>query len=117
MRPRIKVITLGVSDLKKSLAFYRDGMGLPTQGIIGTEFENGAVVFFEMNDDLVLALWPRLRPPSSGRRSSPDYGLPHGPSEREDLRQAEDIGDQQDQEHDQDHAEDVAPGGQLVHAR
>ena len=56
MKPRIKVITLGVSDLEKSLAFYRDGLGLPTQGVIGTEFEDGAVVFFEMNDDLILAL-------------------------------------------------------------
>lgn len=60
MNPRIKVITLGVSDLEKSLAFYRDGLGLPTQGIIGTEFEDGAVVFFNMNDGLILALYPRV---------------------------------------------------------
>src|SRR2546427_11353875 len=59
MKPRIKVITLGVSDLEKSLAFYRDGMGLATEGIIGTEFEDGAVVFIDMNDDLILALWPK----------------------------------------------------------
>lgn len=59
MRPRIKVVTLGVSDLEKSLAFYRDGLGLPTEGIIGTEFEDGAVVFFNMNDDLILALYPK----------------------------------------------------------
>ena len=59
MKPRIKVITLGVGDLEKSLAFYRDGLGLPTQGIIGTEFEDGAVVFFNMNDDLILALYPK----------------------------------------------------------
>jgi catechol 2,3-dioxygenase-like lactoylglutathione lyase family enzyme len=59
MRPRIKVITLAVSDLEESLAFYRDGMGLPTQGIIGTEFEDGAVVFFSMNDDLIFALYPK----------------------------------------------------------
>jgi catechol 2,3-dioxygenase-like lactoylglutathione lyase family enzyme len=59
MKPRIKVITLGVSDLERSLAFYRDGLGFPTQGIIGTEFEHGAVVFFNMNDDLILALYPR----------------------------------------------------------
>jgi catechol 2,3-dioxygenase-like lactoylglutathione lyase family enzyme len=59
MRPRIKVITLGVSDLEKSLAFYRDGLGLPTQGIIGTEFADGAVVFFNLNDDLILALYPK----------------------------------------------------------
>jgi uncharacterized protein len=58
MKPRIKVITLAVSDLEKSLAFYRDGMGLPTKGIIGQEFEDGAVAFFDMNDDLILALYP-----------------------------------------------------------
>ncbi len=41
------------------MTFYRDGMGLPTQGITGTEFEDGAVVFFNMNDDLILALYPK----------------------------------------------------------
>ena len=59
MKSRIKVITLSVSDLERSMAFYRDGMGLPTQGIVGTEFEDGAVVFFNMNDDLILALYPK----------------------------------------------------------
>ncbi|MGH7508380.1 MAG: VOC family protein [bacterium] len=59
MNPRIKVLTLGVSDLEKSLVFYRDGLGLPTKGIVGTEFEDGAVVFFSMNDDLILALYPK----------------------------------------------------------
>jgi catechol 2,3-dioxygenase-like lactoylglutathione lyase family enzyme len=59
MKPRIKVITLAVDDLGRSLAFYRDGLGLPTAGIIGTEFEDGAVVFFNMNDALMLALYPR----------------------------------------------------------
>jgi hypothetical protein len=59
MKPRIKVLTLGVGDLERSLAFYRDGMGLPTRGIIGTEFEDGAVVFFNLNDDLILALYPK----------------------------------------------------------
>ena len=59
MKPRIKVITLGVGALEKSLAFYRDGMGLPTQGILGTEFQDGAVVFFNLNDDLILALYPK----------------------------------------------------------
>jgi predicted lactoylglutathione lyase len=50
---------LGVGDLEKALAFYRDGMGLPTQGIIGTEFQDGAVAFFSLNDDLILALYPK----------------------------------------------------------
>lgn len=58
MKPRIKVLTLGVDDLERSLAFYRDGMGLKTAGVIGQEFEDGAVVFFNMNDDLILALYP-----------------------------------------------------------
>ena len=59
MRPRLKVLTLGVDDLERALAFYRDGLGLPTRGIVGTEFEYGAVAFFELNEGLVLALWPR----------------------------------------------------------
>jgi len=48
MRPRISVITLGVDDLERALAFYRDGLGLVTRGIFGTEYEHGAVAFFEL---------------------------------------------------------------------
>ena len=59
MKPRITVITLGVNDLEKAVAFYRDGLGFPTQGIVGTEFEYGAVAFFDLQDGLKLALWPR----------------------------------------------------------
>lgn len=59
MKSRITVITLGVDDLQKSLEFYRDGLGLATEGIIGKEFEHGAVVFFDLQNGLKLALWPR----------------------------------------------------------
>ncbi len=59
MRPRITLITLGVDDLERSLSFYRDGLGLPTEGIIGTEFEHGAVAFFDLQPGLKLAIWPR----------------------------------------------------------
>lgn len=59
MEPHIKVLTLGVDDLEAAMAFYRDGLGLSTEGIVGTEFEDGAVVFFEINDDMILALYPR----------------------------------------------------------
>ena len=59
MKPRISVITLGVDDLEKSLAFYRDGLGLATDGIIGTEFEHGAVVFIDLEGGMKLALFPR----------------------------------------------------------
>jgi uncharacterized glyoxalase superfamily protein PhnB len=35
-------------------------LGLPTKGIIGQEFDDGAVVFFNLNDDLILALYPTI---------------------------------------------------------
>lgn len=59
MHARITVITLTVQDLHRAVAFYRDGMGLPTAGIIGEEFEIGAVAFFDLQAGLRLALWPR----------------------------------------------------------
>ncbi|MEK3723005.1 VOC family protein [Paenibacillus sp. FSL H8-0034] len=59
MKPRITVLTLGVDDLERSLKFYRDGLGLPTKGIIGTEFEHGAVAFFDLESGLKLAIWNR----------------------------------------------------------
>ena len=65
MKPRINIITIAVNDLEKSLAFYRDGLGLPTKGIIATEFKGtetepaGAVAFFELQDGLIFALYPR----------------------------------------------------------
>jgi uncharacterized glyoxalase superfamily protein PhnB len=59
MKPRITVITLGVNDLEAALKFYRDGLGLPTQGIVGQEFEHGAVAFFELQSGVQLALWKR----------------------------------------------------------
>jgi catechol 2,3-dioxygenase-like lactoylglutathione lyase family enzyme len=58
MKPHLKVITLAVDDLDASLAFYRDGLNLPTEGIIGQEFEDGAVVFIKMNEGMILALYP-----------------------------------------------------------
>ncbi|HLD06437.1 MAG TPA: VOC family protein [Candidatus Nanoarchaeia archaeon] len=59
MKPRINVLTIGVNDLPASLRFYREGLGLKTEGIIGTEFEHGAVVFFDLQNGLRLALYPR----------------------------------------------------------
>lgn len=59
MKPRITLLTLGVDDLERALRFYRDGLGLPTRGIVGTEFEHGAVAFFELQSGLKLAVWPR----------------------------------------------------------
>jgi catechol 2,3-dioxygenase-like lactoylglutathione lyase family enzyme len=71
MKPRISVVTLGVDDLQRSLEFYRDGLGLKTEGIIGTQFEHGAVAFFDLQHGLKLALWPRTS-------LAHDSGLPVG---------------------------------------
>jgi catechol 2,3-dioxygenase-like lactoylglutathione lyase family enzyme len=59
MKPRITLITLGVNDLETAVRFYRDGLGLTTDGIVGTEFAYGAVAFFDLQVGLKLALWPR----------------------------------------------------------
>jgi uncharacterized protein len=65
MQPRIHVITLAVRDLERALRFYREGLGLDSAGVIGTEFPgddvnpNGAVAMFHLQGGLILALWPR----------------------------------------------------------
>jgi catechol 2,3-dioxygenase-like lactoylglutathione lyase family enzyme len=71
MKPRITVITLGVHDLERSLRFYRDGLKLATEGIIGQQFEHGAVAFFDLQPGLKLAIWPR-------QSLAHDSGLPVG---------------------------------------
>ena len=59
MKARITLLTLGVDDLERAVRFYRDGLGLKTEGIVGTQFEHGAVAFFDLQAGLKLALWPR----------------------------------------------------------
>lgn len=59
MKPRVSVLTIGVDDLDRAVRFYRDGLGLATDGIVGKEFEFGAVAFFPLQSGLTLALWPR----------------------------------------------------------
>jgi uncharacterized protein len=73
MRPRITVLTIGVDDLEESIWFYRDGLGLETEGIVGREFAHGAVAFFDLQAGLRLALWPR-------ESIAHDCGVPVGPS-------------------------------------
>jgi catechol 2,3-dioxygenase-like lactoylglutathione lyase family enzyme len=96
MKPRIHVITLAVEDLERALAFYRDGLGLATAGVIGTEFPGdatspaGAVAMFELDGGLILAVWPRtelakdanvpLGPPKTG-----EFSIGHAVASREDV--------------------------------
>ena len=78
MKPRITLLTLGVDDLERAVGFYRDGLGLPTKGIVGTEFEHGAVAFFELQAGLQLALWARSS-------IAHDTGIPVSPHSPTDL--------------------------------
>ena len=59
MKPRITLLTLGVDDLQRAVRFYRDGLGWKTEGIVGAQFEHGAVAFFDLESGLKLALWLR----------------------------------------------------------
>jgi uncharacterized protein len=85
MEARIHIITLAVADLERALTFYRDGLGLKSRGIVGTEFvgddinPDGAIALFELEDGLMLSLYPRtelakdanvpLGPPKTGEFS------------------------------------------------
>jgi catechol 2,3-dioxygenase-like lactoylglutathione lyase family enzyme len=72
MKPRLTVLTLAVADLPRAVAFYRDGLGWPTEGIVGEEFPHGAVAFFDLQPGLRLALWPRSSlAHDTGLRESP----------------------------------------------
>jgi len=59
MKPRITLLTIGVDDLERAVEFYRDGLGLPTNGIVGKEFEHGAVAFFDLQEELKITVWKR----------------------------------------------------------
>jgi hypothetical protein len=85
VQPRIHVITLAVDELERALRFYREGLGLDSPGVTGTEFGGddstpaGAVVMFRLEGGLILSLYPRselakdagipLEPPKTGRFS------------------------------------------------
>jgi len=59
MEARFTVLTLAVDDLEKSFKFYHEGLGLPSQGIIGKEYEHGEVAFFDLPHGMKLALYSR----------------------------------------------------------
>jgi uncharacterized protein len=96
MQPRIHVITLAVDDLERALTFYRDGLGLDSPGIGGTEFAGdeanpaGAVAMFRLQGGLILSLYPRselakdakvpLGPPKTG-----EFSIGHVVGSREEV--------------------------------
>jgi catechol 2,3-dioxygenase-like lactoylglutathione lyase family enzyme len=101
MKPRITLITLGVDDLERAVRFYRDGLGFRTDGIVGEQFEHGAVAFFQLQDGLRLATWPRESlardtglPLAS--RSPTEFSLAHNASSKAEvdavMKQAQNAG-------------------------
>jgi catechol 2,3-dioxygenase-like lactoylglutathione lyase family enzyme len=89
MKARITVLTIGVDDLERSVAFYRK-LGLQTEGIVGTQFPHGAVAFFDLQAGLKLALWPRASiAHDSGLRESPpsptDVSLGHNVASKAEV--------------------------------
>ena len=89
MKPRITLITLGVDDLERAVSFYRDGLGFDTKGIVGAEFENGAVAFFTLESGLKLALWPR-------KSLAADSGLPQQAASGGQFSLAHNVASQQE---------------------
>src|SRR5260370_5016857 len=78
MRAKIFFITLAVDDLDRSVAFYRDGLGWRTEGIVGQEFHDevtgadGTIAFFTLDEGLMLGLYDRTN-------LAKDTSLPAGP--------------------------------------
>ena len=107
MKPCVHVITLAVDDLERALTFYRDGLGLPTTGVIADQYEGseteaaGAIVIFKLAGGLILSLYPREElakdarippgPPASG-----EFSIGHIVGDRAEvdalLAQARDAG-------------------------
>lgn len=101
MKPRVTLITLAVDDLERTVRFYRDGLGFQTEGIVGEQFEHGAVAFFQLQDGLKLATWPRKDlahdtglPPTSP--SPTEFSIGHNVSSKAEvdavMQQAKDAG-------------------------
>ena len=96
MEPRVNVITLAVDDLERALLFYRDGLGLQSNGVVATDLVDpetgaaGAIVIFKLESGLILALYPRSElakdaavpagPPRSG-----EFSLGHLVASRADV--------------------------------
>lgn len=96
MQPRIHVITLAVADLDRALAFYRDGLGFASSGVIGAEFHDdatdadGAIAMFTLDGGLILTVYPRSElakdagvppsPPASG-----EFSIGHAVASRAEV--------------------------------
>ena len=78
MRAKVFFITLAVADLHRSIAFYRDGLGWPSEGIVGEQFHDqitgadGTIAMFKLDDGMLLMFYER-------GNLAKDASLPDGP--------------------------------------
>ncbi|MES2849081.1 MAG: VOC family protein [Bacteroidota bacterium] len=89
MRPKINFITLAVSDLKRSVDFYKNGFGFPTKGI---QHGNEEHCMFDLDDNFNLVLYQReeflpltVNPHSTER--SAGFILSHNAESREQVNE------------------------------
>lgn len=98
MKPKIHIITLGVDDLQHAMSFYRDGLGFPSEGIIGDEFlgdekqPSGAIAMFKLEGGLILSLYPRTELAKDARSplgssSVTEFSIGHIVSSKEEVDQ------------------------------
>ena len=96
MRPSIRVVTLAVADLERAFAFYRDGLGLASSGIIATELYDevsgaaGAIAMFKLDGGLILSLYPRTdlakdAGVAADATSRTEFSLGHAVESREEV--------------------------------
>jgi catechol 2,3-dioxygenase-like lactoylglutathione lyase family enzyme len=85
MKAKIGLVTLGVSDVQRSLIFYRDGLGFPTHNYN----EGDDAVFFKLEGSW-LSIYPRdklaedAQVPAEGKGFS-GITLAHNVSSKQDV--------------------------------
>ncbi len=85
MQQQMSVVTLGVSDLARSRRFYVEGFGW------APVFENGDIIFFQMNG-LMLGLWTAAAQAADMGRANEfglaPFSLAHNVATRDDVEPA-----------------------------
>ena len=79
MEPRIHAITLAVEELDRALAFYREGLGFESSGVIAADVHDeqsgaeGAIAMLPLAGGLILTIYP-------SSELAKDAGVPFAPA-------------------------------------
>ena len=96
MKPRVHVITLAVEDLERSLAFYRDGLGFDSAGVVGADLQDertgaaGAIGMFNFAGGLIFTVYPRTELAKDaavpiGRPKTGEFSIGHAVATRAEV--------------------------------